>query len=383
MFGTDQPDEVPSITAVPNAAEMDPVAEFRLRLDAISPDLITAYILIGINVAVFAAMVIRGVSPLEPKIDSLIAWGANFGPRTIAHGEWWRLVTSMFLHIGLLHIAFNMFVLWQAGPFVERLLGNAGFLLVYMVSGIAGAFASLTWHPLVVSAGASGAIFGLYGALLGFLLLRRDSVPAQVLTPIIRSAVVFIGYNIVFGFIHAGTDIAAHMGGLAAGFACGLALSLPLTVESLPRRGVRQVAVAAVAAVLFVGAFYRLPHPVDLQAELKTLAAVETKTLTTYQAAMAEFRQEQLGDAQLADRIEKEIIPPWVAEHKRLAALRGLPDRQQKLVSLLLKYMETRQQGWALIAAGFRKRDINIVRQGNAKQLEAQKYLMEIRNLPR
>jgi rhomboid protease GluP len=115
-------------------------------------------------------------------VGSLIAWGANYGPDTITNGQWWRLLTSMFLHIGIVHLAFNMIVLLQIGPFVERLVGNVGFLIVYFVSGFAGNVTSLVWNPYTVSAGASGAIFGLYGLLLGFLLMsRRDSIPTDVL----------------------------------------------------------------------------------------------------------------------------------------------------------------------------------------------------------
>jgi membrane associated rhomboid family serine protease len=384
VFDLNQPDEILSITAAPKTGlEVDPAAEFRARLDAVSPELFFVFILIGLNVAVYLAMVVSGVDPAQPKIDSLIRWGADFGPRTITQGEWWRLFTSMFLHIGFLHLAFNMFVLWQAGPFVERLLGNIGFLMVYLVSGLAGGLASLAWHPFVVSAGASGAIFGVYGALLGFLLPRSDSVPSVVLLPIARSAVIFIGYNVVYGFIHEGTDIAAHLGGLAAGFVCGLAMSLPLTVESLPRRRMRQFAVAAAAGAVCLGAAYRLPHPVDIMGELRTFATVEAKALAVYQTVMSQARQKTLGDAQIADRIEKEVIPPWAAEHSRLAALKGLPERQQKLMSLVLQYMKARQQGWETMAAGCRQHDAALVSKGHAKQMEAQSYLMQMRTLPR
>src|SRR5580658_1615973 len=132
-------------------AYVDPAMEFRARLAAITPDLFVTKILVAMNVAVFLAMILSGVHPLEPAIDSLIRWGADYGPKTITNGQWWRLLMSMFLHIGVIHIAFNMFVLWQVGPFVERLLGNAGFLIVYLVSGIAGALVSVAWNPYVVS----------------------------------------------------------------------------------------------------------------------------------------------------------------------------------------------------------------------------------------
>src|SRR6202011_2677222 len=110
----------------------------------------------------FVAMVATGVHWLSPTTADLIKWGADYGPRTTA-GEWWRLGSSMFLHLGIIHIAFNMVVLWDIGRFTERLLGNAGFLIVYVLSGLFGSLASVLINPHIPSAGASGAVFGLYG----------------------------------------------------------------------------------------------------------------------------------------------------------------------------------------------------------------------------
>src|SRR5579871_6135301 len=122
MYEPNPPDEAPLSIAPAAAAAapaLNPAAEFGARIAAITPDLYVARIILGINVAIFLAMLLKGVSPIEPAIDSLLRWGANFGPLTVGNGEWWRLVTCMFLHIGIIHIAFNMFVLWQIGPFVE------------------------------------------------------------------------------------------------------------------------------------------------------------------------------------------------------------------------------------------------------------------------
>ena len=372
MYDLNQPNADQPSTPVPQAAAyVDPATEFRTRLAAITPKIFVTQILVGMNVAVFLAMIVSGVHPLEPTIDSLIRWGADFGPRTVTGGEWWRLLTSMFLHIGIIHIAFNMFVLWQIGPFVERLLGNIGFVIVYLVSGLAGALVSLAWNPYVVSAGASGAIFGLYGALLGFLLMSRDSIPSEVLSPLTKNALIFIGYNAVYGFMRSGTDVADHVGGLAAGFLCGLVVSIPLTVDPLPRRGVRNAAIALGASMLFIGTAVKLPRPIDLRAKLQTFAAVEKKALAAFSAALSRVRTEKLSDDQLADLVEKDVIPNWITEHNELAGVKGLPEQSQSMVSRLLKYMEARQQAWSLLVGGLRKHDLNTVKQANAKQHEA------------
>ena len=380
MYDFDRPAEAPlSIIAPEVAAPANPAAEFRTRLNAITPDVFVAKTIIGLNVAVFLAMVVSGISPFTPTIDGLIRWGADYGPRTILGGQWWRLLTSMFLHIGLIHIAFNMFVLWQIGPFVERLLGNLGFTIVYLVSGIAGALVSVAWNPYLVSAGASGAIFGLYGALLGFLCLRRDSISMEVLTPLTRSAVIFVGYNLVYGLVRTGTDVAAHLGGLAAGFVCGLCLSVPLIADPMPRRGARNAGLALGATALFIATAVALPRPVDVQAELKTFAAVESKTLAVYKADLNRVRQEHLRDEQLADLMEKDVIPGWAAEHDRLARLKGLKGPPQRVLPILVQYMAARQRSWSMLAQALRQHNLAGVRQAMQKQREAELLVTKLK----
>jgi rhomboid protease GluP len=380
MYDFDRPNEPPlSIIAPEGTASANPAEEFRARLEIITPNLFVARIVIALNVAVFLAMIVSGVSPVEPTTDSLIRWGADYGPLTVSGGQWWRLLTSMFLHIGIIHIAFNMFVLWQIGPFVERLLGNPGFLIVYLVSGIAGALVSVAWNPYVVSAGASGAIFGLYGALLGFLSIRRDLIPTEVLTPLTRNALIFIAYNVVYGMIRAGKDVAAHLGGLAAGFACGLCLSVPLTANPLPWRGTRNAAVALLAVLLFTGTAVELPRPIDFQAEIRAFAAVERKTLTAYNADLGRMRAEHLRDEQMADLIEKDVIPGWAAERQKLARLKGLKGPPERVLPVLLAYMDARQQAWALLVQSLRQHDIAGVRLAMQKQREAQQVLLKMK----
>ncbi len=185
------------------------------------------YFLIGLNILVYVAMIVSGISPSQPTILQLIHWGANFGPLDRA-GQWWRLLSACFLHIGFLHIAFNMYVLYQVGPFTERLYGGARYLLLYLVAGIGGNVLGVYLHPMIVSAGASGAIFGVYGGLLAFLLRQRAAIRPEAVKAIGQSALIFIGFNLFYGLASAHTDLTAHIGGLFAGFLAGLVLVRPL-----------------------------------------------------------------------------------------------------------------------------------------------------------
>ena len=175
--------------------------------------------LVGLNVAVFLAMALTGVSLSEPTTAQLLDWGANWGPQSLGT-EPWRILSSNYLHIGILHILFNMWCLWDLGNLAERIFDRWTYLLTYTACGIAGSLASLWWHPLVVGAGASGAIFGLAGALITALYLGRLPIPAQAVRHTLRSLLVFAGYNLFFGAVGAGVDNSAHIGGLV----CGLGL---------------------------------------------------------------------------------------------------------------------------------------------------------------
>jgi len=178
-------------------------------------------ILIYSNVGIYLMMVIAGLGFISFRGDALLAWGANYGPWT-KNGEWWRLLTSTFLHGGLIHVLANMYGLLFIGILLEPVLGHARFLVAYLVTGLVGSIASIWWYEATVSVGASGAIFGVYGLFLGLLLAKVFS--AEFGKAFLASTVVFIGFNLIMGFT-GGIDNAAHIGGLLSGFIIGLILA--------------------------------------------------------------------------------------------------------------------------------------------------------------
>jgi len=207
---------------------------------------IVSWTLIALNVLVYAAMCLKGISPTHPTPTDVIPWGADFGPLTLT-GEWWRILTSTFLHFGILHIAMNMYILYQVGPFTELLYGRLRFLLLYLLAGLGGSIVSLAVHPLSVGAGASGAIFGVYGALLAFLVVQRGVIPPSRSRAIAQSAGIFLVYNLFFGLASRTTDLSAHGGGFVVGFLAGCLLARP----AVP--GTRRLPVVRTATVALVG----------------------------------------------------------------------------------------------------------------------------------
>jgi rhomboid protease GluP len=191
-------------------------------LDILKPkdDYFITPLLIYANTGVFIAMVIAGFGFISFDSPDLLKWGANYGPATRG-GEWWRLLTNIFMHGGFLHLFANMYGLLLVGIFLEPLLGRATYLIAYLLTGILASCASLWWYDATVSVGASGAIFGMYGIFLAFLLTKV--FPPDFSKAFLASTIVFIGFNLLMG-LTGGIDNAAHIGGLLSGFVLGLLL---------------------------------------------------------------------------------------------------------------------------------------------------------------
>jgi len=222
------------------------------HLARVTPRVWVTPALAGLIVLGFGFELSRGVSFMSPTARELLEVGGDFGP-SVAEGEWWRTVSSMFLHAGLLHIAFNLWAFWQVGKFTERIFGNLPFLLIYLVSGIGGSLTSLVLHPLTVGVGASGAIFGVYGALLAFVLLHKGVLPREFLVRQRNSLFVFLGYNVVFGLTQSNIDMAAHGGGLVVGMAAGALMGRDLLRPSALAARRAGGALVICAAVLATG----------------------------------------------------------------------------------------------------------------------------------
>jgi rhomboid protease GluP len=212
--------------------------------------------LIAANVAAFAFEVASGADLGGPDPQEMIALGGNFGPFT-CHGQAWRLVTAMFLHYGVIHIGMNMLCLYQI-RIVERILGRAEFLALYLAAGLVGGLASVVAHPLGVSAGASGAVFGMFGAFTAVMVVRRKRVDPRAWQRTMRSLGTFFALNLALGFSQRAIDLSAHVAGLATGFAGAAALARTARPTSKPL--LRALVVAAVGAAVAFGGILALPR---------------------------------------------------------------------------------------------------------------------------
>jgi len=280
-------------------------------------------VLLGANVMVFIAMVLASDSFATEFSGQLrVHFGGNFGPLTLS-GDWWRLLTYMFLHGDLWHIALNMWCLWNLGTLCESLYGRGTFAAVYLITGVAAGVTSVAWNPRVLSVGASGAIFGLAGALIASFYLGEFSLPSITIKGTLTSLVFFAAFSIFSGVMFPVIDNAAHFGGLISGLILGalIARIAPQHDNPLRRASVLGVVALAVAAgALGVqhwrGAPFRIGRALESLSESPDRAIAQLRTVVRQQpnSVQAHFA---LGQAYF----NANNYPEAEAEFKRVAEL--------------------------------------------------------------
>ena len=182
------------------------------------------YSIIGINIVIYIFSAFFSQDMIDMDMQTLVDMGALYGPFTVLKGEWWRLFTAMFLHGGMTHLLMNMFSLYLIGRGVEMYFDTRSYLIIYLFSGLLGGLASLYMHPNSVGIGASGAIFGVFGALAGFFLAHRDKIEAHS-KAFMKDFAIVLGINLVLGLSIPSIDVSAHIGGLIIGLIGGFVIS--------------------------------------------------------------------------------------------------------------------------------------------------------------
>ncbi len=347
-----QPNAAPApvVTPVASSAEVIELPPRREPLEPPPPEPRAtsqpwvSYLLLGANILVWVVMVAFGVEAMEPSAEALLEWGGNLGLLTM-HGQWWRLLTAMFLHAGLVHLAFNGYFLWVIGRVTELVFGPLAYALIYFGSGLIASMVSLYWQPDVVSVGASGALFGVFGAFLGITLRRRDRLPPEFVKQVRRNAFILIGINLAIGLGVPNIDMAAHIGGLAGGFGIGWLLARLVEKPSrspAEHRRLRARAVAIVgsltATLLLAGALLA-PRYDDLFGVLERFDDLHAKVVTRYEEAGE--------DLQLREQVlEREVLPTMREIEAELATLERVPERARPNIDQLEEYASVRRQAF-------------------------------------
>lgn len=319
--------------------------EWQERLQALAPRTWITWGLIGINVLVWLTMVAAGASALRGDAALLYAWGAN-ATSAVQAGEWWRLLTATFLHAGLMHVAFNMLGLFSIGPLLERIYGHAQFLLIYLVSGLAGSLASLQFSAQTkVSVGASGAVFGIAGALMVGVYQHRHALPKHFSRPLISGMLPFVGYSLLMGFTQANIDNGAHVGGLLVGALVAWALPERFDPDRYLRLRWSRSALVVLSTALLLpwGVSQTAPAKVNVGAQLQAMNDMPALA-REFDAAMQALRQEaedvkagRLHVLQADEASRKVHAPRFAALVSRMeATVPHLPGRMGELGRELL-----------------------------------------------
>jgi membrane associated rhomboid family serine protease len=316
--------------------------------------------LAALNALIFLRMLSGSGAIDDPK--TLISWGANLGPLT-TNGDWWRLVTSMFINTGLLRLLINIAGLIQVGLLLERLLGPLTVVAVYVAAGVLANLANLSGNPLATSTGPTGAILGLYGLLLASRLWSTDhrtsvTIPLVAVKRLTPAAILFVLFSLPFD----GFALKADLVGFVTGLTCGLFLAQGVS-DAKPRARRVAMTMAPTIAIAAVSAFSQRGIT-DAKAEIARVVAVEDRTAGAYSDAADRFRKGRINADGLVQLIDRTIMPELHATDARLKALTGVPQEQRQLVADAQEYLRLRSESWRLRADGLRKASTPVGRGG-------------------
>jgi membrane associated rhomboid family serine protease len=308
--------------------------------------------------------------------DVLIAWGASVGPQT-TNGEWWRLVTSLFVHASTLHLLAFLVGLVPLGFVLERIVGSVTLAAVYVTSGVFAGLMTVSSYPMDVSAGASGAVCGLYGlafatAPWGLLQQPRLTLPWGVLKWLACAGLVFLAYNIPSGIVPAGAELV----GFIVGLSCGVALGRGVSKGPIPIR--RSAAVVAAAFALALAVAIPLRGITDVRPDIDRMRATDERTAATFRVAATKLALGRTSEKVMINLIEREIIPALQAEHSRLVPSRIVPADQRAVLIAAGEYVQLRIESWRLRATAFRKGSLALLRQADHKEGVARDVLVRI-----
>jgi membrane associated rhomboid family serine protease len=325
---------------------------------------------------VFIAMAFDGTT--ASGTERLIAWGANFAPRT-SNGEWWRLLTSMFVHSGFVHLVAMLVGLIPVGLILERAVGRIAFACVYLSAGLVASVISLwTASAMSIGVGASGAVCGVYGLLVATVLWAvvgrlKVSVPLMTVVQLGVAALLFLLSTLMTDHLGARSELAGLGVGLAGGFviARGIASGKPAVK--------RPLALAAAAALIAIAGVMPLQGIVDARPEIVRVAAFEERTAAAYDVAVDKFKRGRLTPEALSQVIDRGILPDLQTMRGRLKALRGVPREQAPMVEAANEYIKLREESWRRRSEALHKRNMKLLHDAEQSERAALDAFQKLR----
>jgi membrane associated rhomboid family serine protease len=303
--------------------------------------------------------------------------GASFGPLT-TNGEWWRLVTAVFVHRGLLVLLFDVGVIVLTGVLLERLVGSLAFALVFVSGGVLADCVHLSGHPLAIRTGAWGAMYALLGVMAvwivkGIRTRSELSLPWSVLRLIGCVAALFALVSIVGDPDALSANVAAFVFGVLAG-----AVMMIHIAEATPAPGTLGAIAGAALAIALVLA---IPSRgiADVRPEIARVLALEAQTTPTYDKAVGQFKLGATTAEALARMIDRQILPTMREAQDRLAALHGVPRQHQPVVADAEQYVRLRNESWDLRARALHTANMRTLRLADDRERESLEALERLK----
>lgn len=354
-------------------------------------NLYVTYAIIGLNIFVFILMILNGAGFFDPNGLVHLRWGSNFAPLTLS-GDWWRLITNTFIHFGAIHLTMNMYCLYSIATYLEPMLGKQRYITAYLCAGVIASLFSIWWHTEPTnSAGASGAVFGMYGLFLAFLV--TGYIPDSIRNSLLRSIGIFVIFNLAYG-MKSGVDNAAHIGGLVSGFVMGYAYVFAVKREKNEQQKSHWLN-ALIAFVTIAGtALYMYLHPVEAGVRQKLLSELKETTYKDYEAYNQKLKDfDQIHKAALiilADstlhgqdrimQINNDLIPKW-NEALNIIKTSGMMDispAAHSKTNKLYKYISLRLDEAELLIQSISQQSLGVSMQLKAVQHKAEALWNEI-----
>ena len=321
-----------------------------------TPKVWVTQFLIAANILVFIAMLMDGAGFWHSPNGVQLSWGANFGPAT-QDGEWWRLGTAMFLHFGIVHLVLNVWSLWDVGQLVERMYGRVRFSCIYLFSGLTGNLVSLVIQGnFAISGGASGAIFGIYGALLTYLWRERTSIAPHEFKWLFWGALLFAFATIILGFIIPGIDNSAHIGGFISGVLFSIAFAQPLHLKIKPKK--TSLISAGIIFLAISMLIINIPAPkyswrneMLVRREINDFIQQDQAINRSWLEIMHEGKQGTKTFDALANQIDTSISERYEDSFEKLSQLPSNPELPSAAeLENLLQYVQQRKQASKILA---------------------------------
>ena len=351
------------------------IEPFRAALRARTRTAPVTPIIAVVNVAVVLGMFFHPHLLDDP--DPLVSWGASFGPRT-ANGEWWRLITTLFVHASLVDLFVMLLAFVPLGLLLERIVGPMAFAAVYLTAGLFSSLFTLSMFPIAVGTGAAGAVAGVYAFMLAALLWGISQRPRLVLPLItIKGLAICGGLFVAYAWL---TGAAAVV---VVGFTTGLLAGLTVArgVNTSPTPAVRVAATVATLACVAIVTAVPLRGITDARRDIEAVIETEDRTAAAFKTALEDFTEGRMTDKALAVVIDRVIAPElhYVSERLALVDRQTVPKEQLPLVAAAEDYLKLRDESWTLRANALRSGKMSILWIADQKEALSLEALRRIR----